>query len=218
MAKWNRRQFLNGLLAAAGADATVMARDAFAFTPPQEGQDATAEPATSDPAVAAGATANAAETSGEASSGTTPAPYGTTHAPDGTTHDLQRMLPAGLEFGRWRIVEVQPVKFGAVPVILETRRGSRFQVDILRRDRRGHAKRGIAETRLYSLYLANLGRGMKPTREDHGVGLLWLAALMRPREFFYDRPALLSLRERLIHFPGGRFDALAASRPPVTRG
>lgn len=216
MAKWNRRQFLNGLLAAAGADATVMARDAFAFAPPREAATSLAEPAA--PAAAPSPTASRLSEEGAARASTASSHLTASHAPDGTSHDLQRMLPAGLEFGRWRIVEVLPVKFGAIPVILETRLGSRFQVDILRRDRRGHAKRGIAETRFYALYLANLGRGMKPTREDHGVGLLWLAALMRPRECAYDRPALLSLRERLVRFPAGRFDALTASRAPSRRG
>ena len=212
MAKWNRRQFLNGLLAAAGADATVVVRDAFAFAPPPP---QTPGPGASDPSAAPSTSPVTPSSSGEA-------PHAEdTASPDvvgGSPHDLQRMLPAGLEFGRWRIVEVLPVKLGAVPVILETRRGSRFQVDILRKERRGHARRGIAETRFYALYLANLGRGMKPTREDHGVGLLWLAALIRPREHLYARPSLLTLRERLLRHPGGRFDALTPSRAPNTRG
>lgn len=213
MAKWNRRQFLSGLLAATTAEATVLTRDALALTRPgnslapgQNAKGLASVPAVpSVPPVATGAGAEGFEVSLP----------GLSHAADGDSHELQRMLPAGLRFGHWRIVEVLAVKLGAVPVILETRHGVRFQVDILRRDRRGHAKRGIAETRFYALYLANLGRGTKPTREEHGVGLIWLAALMRPREGRYGRPALLSLRERLARFPSGRFDALASTTAPT---
>ena len=67
---------------------------------------------------------------------------------------------------------------------------------------------GDGETRRYALYLANLGRGMKPTREEHGLGLIWLAALLRSCERRHAPPALLTLRERLTRHPGGRFSAL----------
>ena len=204
MAKWNRRHFLSGLLVAAGADAAAMPGDVFALS--QE-PVSTRHPSQGDAPISA-----PSATPAEAPVGLLPS---ASHAADGTPHSLQRMLPPGLRFGRWHVVEVLSVKFGAVPVILEAQGGSRFQVDVLRRDGRGRAKRGVAETRHYSLYLANLGRGMKPTREVHGLGLLWLAALMRPREHRYERPALLTLRERLERFPGGRFDALTPTDEPT---
>lgn len=193
MAKWNRRQFLNGLLV---ANATVATQEALALAaPPPASGGAPPSAVPSVPQV----------DPGEAPAATSAAPA----AGEGAPHDLQRMLPRGLRFGRWRVVEVLPVRLGAVPVILETRRGERFQVDVLRRDGRGHAKRGIAETRHYALYLANTGRGARPTPEDFGLGLMWLAALIRPREHRYRPPALLTLRERLERHPGGQFEAVA---------
>jgi len=201
MAKWNRRQFLSGLLAAAGADATLetVSADAEALSPLAGAS--TAPAATNPPASPVPPRATAPAATDAFSVPAFPAEEGARHA-------LQEALPEGLRFGRWRIVSVLPVKLGAVPVILETRRGVRFQVDILRRDRGQGAKRGIAETRRYALYLANLGRGMKPTREEHGLGLIWLAALLRSCERRHAPPALLTLRERLTRHPGGRFSAL----------
>ena len=201
MAKWNRRQFLSGLLAAAGADATLEAVEARAETLPPLAGASTDPAATTSPAAPV------------PSRGTSPAPSHDPSIPavpveEGARHALQEALPEGLRFGRWRVVSVLPVKLGAVPVILETRHGVRFQVDILRRDRGQGARRGIAETRRYALYLANLGRGMKPTREEHGLGLIWLAALLRSCERRHAPPALLTLRERLTRHPGGRFSAL----------
>src|SRR5581483_6915785 len=97
-------------------------------------------------------------------------------APEGARHGVAEALPPGTRFGRWRVVAVHPVKLGAIPVVLETRTGQRFQVDVLQRDRHVLARRGIAETRHFALYLANVGRGNTPTPEEHGLGLIWLAA------------------------------------------
>jgi hypothetical protein len=201
MAKWNRRQFLSGLLAAAGADATLetVSADAEALSPLA---GATTAPAATNPL------ASPAPPRATAPAATDAFSVPAIPVEEGARHALQEALPEGLRFGRWRIVSVLPVKLGAVPVILETRRGVRFQVDVLRRDRGQGAKRGIAETRRYALYLANLGRGMKPTREEHGLGLIWLAALLRSCERRHAPPALLTLRERLTRHPGGRFSAL----------
>ena len=200
MAKWNRRQFLSGLLAAAGAEATLesVEAQAEALSPlaPASTSAAPSAPEASAPPVAAP----------EAPAPEAPTPDAPAEA--GVRHALQEALPEGLRFGRWSIVSVLPVKFGAVPVILATRHGVQFQVDILRRDRRQGAKRGIFETRYYALYLANTGRGMKPTREEHGLGLIWLAALLRSCERRHGQPALLTLRERLTQHRGERFSAL----------
>lgn len=201
MAKWNRRQFLSGLLAAAGADATLETVEAHAEALSPLAGASTALAATTPPTAPVPPRATAPATSDVFTVPAIPAEEGARHA-------LQEALPEGLRFGRWRIVSVLPVKLGAVPVILETRHGVQFQVDILRRDRGQGAKRGIAETRRYALYLANLGRGMKPTREEHGLGLIWLAALLRSCERRHAPPALLTLRERLTRHPGGRFSAI----------
>ena len=199
MAKWNRRQILSGLLAAVGADTTALTWGALAQAssfpvnrlPKSEGTSA-------DRPLVAPAQGDGAE-----ASGLRPVPTS-----EGAAHDIQRMLPSGLRFGRWRVVEVHPIKLGGVPVILEGRNGVRFQIDVLARDRRLGSKRGIAQTRHYSLHLANLGRGAKPTHEEHGLGVIWLAALLRTREGDNQPVALLTLRDRLVSFPSGRFDVL----------
>ncbi len=194
MAKWNRRQFLSGLLATVGVEAAVEA-EARLLPPPAQN-------------ALASSTLPARDLGSPASPSPASLPVASTPAPDGSDHALRELLPEGLRFGRWRVVAVHPVKYGAVPVILATRSGERFQVDILRRDRRHGAKQGVARTRHFALHLANVGRGVTPTREEHGVGILWLAALLRTRENRVEVPALLTLRDRVARHPSGRFDAL----------
>lgn len=194
MSKWNRRQFLSGLLAAVGAGATSTAyAEALSAGDPQ------AHPSSGDEGAAL-SRGESAPTSGTASRAAV--------ARDGERHALHDLLPEGLRFGRWRVVAVHPVKHGAVPVVIESQRGERFQVDVLRRDRHPQAKAGVGETRLYALYLVNNGRGSKPTLEAQGMGLLWLAALLRPREMRLRPSQLLTQRERVRMFPRGRFEVV----------
>ena len=183
MSKWNRRQFLSGLLAAVGAGAT-----STTYAEALTGGDPQARSAVGDEEVSSPRGAPA---------GSAPSASRVTIARDGERHALHECLPEGLRFGRWRIVSVHPVKHGAVPVVIESRQGLRFQVDVLRRDRHPQAKAGVGETRLYALYLVNKGRGSKPTSEEQGVGLLWLAAMLRPREMRHRATQLLTQRERV---------------------
>lgn len=124
-------------------------------------------------------------------------------------------MPEGCRFGRWTVVSVLPVKLGAVPVILESRRGERFQVDVLRRDRSARARRGLAETQEYSLFLLNRGHGDTPTQEDHGLAVLWLAAFLRPRERMVPTISLFTQRERTQRFPRGKFNVLMQGTEPT---
>jgi len=192
MLKWNRRQFLSGLLTAASAGAANSAQALPVLSSPPSRAAHAASPTTS------ATSPGFAEHSSSPSSGN-------------DSHDLHQLLPEGQRFGRWRVVSVLPVKLGAVPVLLESRRGERFQVDILRRDRSSRARRGLAETQQYSLFLLNRGQGDTPTQEDHGLAVLWLAALLRPRERSVATPALLTQRERTQRFPRGKFNALVAT-------
>jgi hypothetical protein len=196
MAQWNRRQFLSGLLTAVGVEAAAVV-DAHPLASPLSAS----QPSTPDQRPAR-----------ETPSRSAPA---AAHPTSEGERALADVLPEGLHFGRWRIVSVHPVKFGAVPVVLETRGGERFQIDVLARDRRPGARRGVALTRHYSLHLSNVGRGAKPTREEHGLGVLWLAALLRARELHREPAGLLTLRDRLVRFPAGRFDALQTSTRPT---
>ena len=199
MLNWNRRQFLSGLLTAASAGAatsvqamplpTALAPDATTATPSLPSNPHLAGVGTTTPASA---------------------------LPEMAARGLRELLPEGVRFGRWRVVSVLPVKLGAVPVVLETRRGERFQVDILRRDRSTRARRGLSETRDYSLFLLNRGHGGTPTQEDHGLAVLWLAAFLRPRERTHFVADLLTQRERTQRFPRGKFNALVADAVPET--
>ena len=205
MAKWDRRQFLRGLMATvAQLTISVAAVDRLsrgvpvgvAATRPLPAGPRTlsAEPGrTADPVCTADADATV----------------------DGTAHELEEILPPGQRFGRWRVVAVHPVKLGAVPIVLSTWSGTRFQVDVLRRDGVTRARRGISETSRYALYLSNSGRGTTPTPEEHGLGVMWLAALLRTREHRVTAPPLLTLRDRLGRFPEGKFDCIrpAGSTP-----
>lgn len=195
MLKWNRRQFLSGLLTAASAGA---ANSAQALPVPSSLLSRPVDaPSPAPSAPPAGLAERSPSLPGETDS-----------------HELQQLLPEGQRFGRWRVVSVLPIKLGAVPVLLESHRGERFQVDILRRDRSARARRGLAETREYSLFLLNRGQGDTPTQEDHGLAVLWLAALLRPRERSVATVALLTQRERTQRFPRGKFNALVANAAP----
>jgi hypothetical protein len=195
MLKWNRRQFLSGLLTAASAGAATSAQAL-----PLRGHAAVPPPPMTPP---------------QPLSAPSGAPTSSARADEGVAHTLHELLPEGLRFGRWRVVSVLPVKLGAVPVVFESRRGERFQVDVLRRDRSARARRGLSETQKYSLFLFNRGQGDTPTQEDHGLAVLWLAAFLRPREHTQAPVALLTQRERTQRFPRGKFNALVTGTEPT---
>ncbi len=199
MAKWNRRQFLSGLMAAVGVQTTTAVAGTIGAVGPLAARPAAAPRLPTPPSPAARPAA--------AEIPPMP-PRQQRFASEGARHGLADALPPGTRFGRWRVVAVHSVKLGAIPVVLETLAGERFQVDVLQRDRHVLAKRGIAETKHFALYLANVGRGNTPTPEEHGLGLMWLAALMRRREDQVTRPTLLTLRDRLGHFPRGEFNSV----------
>lgn len=204
MGLWNRRQFLSGLLTAVGAEAATVAQASPLAAASPVGAPAT--PRTASPDASHPSTVHTPA----APSPRTTAVSSARAASEGD-RALTEVLPEGTSFGRWRLVAVHPVKFGAVPVVLETRGGERFQVDVLARDPRRGSRRGIAQTRHYALYLSNIGRGAKPTREEHGLGVIWLAAMLRAREVSHAPARLLTLAERLQRHPDGRFDALRAA-------
>ncbi len=84
-------------------------------------------------------------------------------------------LAVSQRVGRWTIVAIHPVRFGAIPVVLEGADGERFQLDVLRRDTRPDVPDGIGHTDTLSVYLSNRGNGGKVTHEEHGLGALALA-------------------------------------------
>jgi hypothetical protein len=124
-------------------------------------------------------------------------------------------LPFGLraneQIGRWTIVEVHAVRFGAVPVILEDSEGERFQVDVLQRDGRPDSPVGVGQTDTLAVYLSNRGDGDTATREEHGLGAIALAAALDGREAQMPE-GLLTFAERAAMHPR------AAYSVPLARG
>ncbi|MEM6293855.1 MAG: hypothetical protein AAGA54_21445 [Myxococcota bacterium] len=103
-----------------------------------------------------------------------------------------------------KVVAVHPVTFGALPVILETSTGTRFQVDVLARDPEGPA--GVADTDHFSVYVSNQGSGASPTDEGQGLGAMALASALSTFEQSGEPlPSLMTMRERAEQHPRGSF-------------
>lgn len=126
------------------------------------------------------------------------------------SRDRERVAPlgdalaVGVVLGRWTVVAVHPVHMGAVPVVLSTEDGARYQVDLLARDAGGPA--GVANTQRLSLFVANHGDGRTATDEEQGLGAMALAEHLRAREAAgWTAPALLTLHERATQYPEGAF-------------
>ena len=124
--------------------------------------------------------------------------------------DVARFLGdvrAGARIDRWTVEAVHPVRMGAVPIVLRTESGARFQVDVLRRD---ETVRGIAETETLSLFLANRGDGATATDEEQGLGAMALAeAIARSEAQGATMPPLLTMRERRAEYPLGGYSVLS---------
>lgn len=110
-------------------------------------------------------------------------------------------LRVGSKVADCTIVAIHDIHMGAIPVILETGSGRRFQVDVLRRDAQGKGPAGVASARSFELFVANRGTGGSKTREDQGLAIRALAESLEgsaPR-------SLLTLRQRNSRFPRGGF-------------
>jgi hypothetical protein len=118
--------------------------------------------------------------------------------------DLFAELRTGTCIERWTIVAVCERTGGIIPVVMAGADGETFQVDIARRDPNG--ARGVAETKTLALYLSNGGRGDTATVEEHGLGVMALAARLARREAQGAvAPELLTLDERTRRHPDGVF-------------
>jgi hypothetical protein len=113
-------------------------------------------------------------------------------------------LMPGQQLDRWTVVRVHPVHLGAVPVVLATEAGQRYQVDVLARDPAGPA--GVANTQQLSLFVANHGDGRTATDEEQGLGAMALAEHLGAREAAgWTAPSLLTLEQRAAQYPEGAF-------------
>lgn len=100
-----------------------------------------------------------------------------------------------------RVIAVYPVTLGALPVVLETHAGNRYQVDVLARDPSG--PQGVGNTEHFSVYVANSGDGGTSTDETEGLGAMALARVLEASE--HDLPSLMTLRDRETEHPEGTF-------------
>jgi hypothetical protein len=118
-------------------------------------------------------------------------------------------LAPGSRLGRWTVEAIHHVHLGAIPVVLRTASGTRFQVDVLRRDSVEGAPQGVANTRGFSLFLSNNGHGDSATTEEQGLGAMALGAWLSRHESRAAAPSLLTLRQRTSRFPGAGFGVLS---------
>ncbi len=97
----------------------------------------------------------------------------------------------------YRVEQVMPTVAGAIPVLMRAPDGSRFQVDVMRREAGGPV--GIATTETLALYVSNGGAGDQPSGATHVRGARLLAARLAQIEAEQGLPArgLLTLSERL---------------------
>ncbi len=117
---------------------------------------------------------------------------------------LGEELRTGARMGKHGVFEaVLAAHAGAVPVVMRTPDGDRFQVDVMRRDPRGPT--GVAETAHFALFIANRGDGKTPTDEAQAHAARALAAWIAAREGLASPLELLSFRERHRAHPEGVF-------------
>ena len=119
---------------------------------------------------------------------------------------VEALIPNNLELGGWTIQKVQAPMLGAIPVVMRTPAGESFQIDVLARD---PSIAGIAESKYFSLFVANSGNGSKSTDEMQARGAKVLAHhLSRTERSGAPLPALLTLNERELRHPFGTFGVL----------
>jgi hypothetical protein len=110
----------------------------------------------------------------------------------------------GTRVGPCTIVAVHPLHYGAVPIVLETSRGRRYQVDVLARDPSGPD--GVASTPRLSLFVSNGGDGRTDTDEEQGLGAMALADLLGAADRSgTDLPPLLTMEQRSRTHSNGAF-------------
>ena len=125
--------------------------------------------------------------------------------PEGDRFELLgEELRAGTRLGKHGILDaVLAAHAGALPVVMRTPGGERFQVDVMRRDPRGPA--GVAETNHFALFIANRGDGATRTDEAQAHAARALAGWIAAREGSESPLELLSFRERHRAHPEGVF-------------
>lgn len=118
----------------------------------------------------------------------------------GATPALVGPYNVGSRVAASKIVAVSNTETGAVSVDFETDSGSRFRVDICRRDDANDAPAPVARTAHHDFFLANGGRGDKKTDRVQGLAVYALAWAVERNASLTGGPALLTMRERWARF------------------
>ncbi|MCB9593117.1 MAG: hypothetical protein H6719_10325 [Sandaracinaceae bacterium] len=125
-------------------------------------------------------------------------------APGDDVRALFGPLTVGEAIGsHWRLEALYGVRAGAIPLILSTRSGARFGVEVLRS---GEAS-PLASAGPLGLYLVNRGDGSQVSDESAGLGVVALASALEAR-LAAGAPvpsALTTLEERRRRHPAGVF-------------
>jgi hypothetical protein len=119
---------------------------------------------------------------------------------------VEALIPADLDVGKWSIEKVQAPRLGAIAVVMRTPNGDAFQVDMLRRDA---SAPGLADTKHFSLFIANSGDGSKSTDEWQARGVMVLAHhLSRTERSGAPLPELMTFSQRERQHPFGNYGIL----------
>ncbi|WP_106393783.1 hypothetical protein [Enhygromyxa salina] len=119
---------------------------------------------------------------------------------------VEALIPADLDVGKWSIEKVQAPRLGAIAVVMRTPSGESFQVDVLRRDSQVP---GVADTKHFSLFIANSGNGSKSTDEWQARGVKVLAHhVSRTERSGAPLPELMTFTQRSRRHPFGNFGVL----------
>ena len=119
---------------------------------------------------------------------------------------VEALIPTDLDVGKWSIKKVQAPRLGAIAVVMCTPAGETFQVDVLRRDA---GTPGVADTKHFSLFIANSGDGSKATDEWQARGVKVLAHhLSRTEVRGTPLPELMTFNQRSRRHPFGAFGVL----------
>ncbi|MBX3273996.1 MAG: hypothetical protein KF729_27270 [Sandaracinaceae bacterium] len=126
-------------------------------------------------------------------------------APGEDVRALFGALGPGAEIGsHWRLEALYAVRAGAIPVVLSTRSGERFGVEIFRASEGAPA---LATAGGLALYLVNRGDGARASGQAAGLGVEALARVLEGR-LTAGAPvpsALTTLDERARAHPTGVF-------------
>lgn len=127
------------------------------------------------------------------------------HPADASARALFGSLQAGSVIEGARIEAVHAPRAGALPVVLTASDGSRFALELFRRD--AASAPPLAQAGELALYLVNRGDGRRSTPEPVGLGARALARALEARlaEGAPIPDALTTFAERRALHPGGVF-------------